>query len=344
MFETCGDAVSSALGQQLEEEAIQKLSLKEEKEETPTKEKEVKKEEGSDKEEEEEGKEEEEEESDTSDDEDDDEEEEEEEEEEEAVKYPVSMWDLKHCDPKRCTGRKLQRLGLVRPLRLGQRFPGIVLTPVGKKCVSPEDAPILEQQGIAVVDCSWARLAETPFNKMKAAHPRLLPYLVACNLSTMGNLANFCVEAIAATMHICGRKKDALLYLNKFKWGKTFPTLNEELLDKYSECKTSSDVVEAQNLYLQQLEEESRRERGPRLALPCPPMPRPFPPRTTARPALPCPALPASLPSDGKCGGDGEEEVVEEGGDEEVEEGKEEVEEEGEEEVDDEEVKESKME
>ena len=72
------------------------------------------------------------------------------------VNFPVAMWDVGHCDPKRCSGRKLARLGMIKELSLGQRFSGICLTPMGKDCVSPADRSILDAHGVAVVDCRFA--------------------------------------------------------------------------------------------------------------------------------------------------------------------------------------------
>lgn len=167
-------------------------------------------------------------------------------------KFPVSMWDLKHCDPKKCSGRKLARHGLIKTLRLGQKFPGLVLTPVGVNCISPQDREIIKTSGIAVVDCSWARLDETPFNKMRSPNPRLLPFLVAANPINYGKPCKLsCVEAIAASMYITGYKQQALWYLNKFSWGHAFVELNQELLDGYAGCANSKEILEVQQKYLE---------------------------------------------------------------------------------------------
>lgn len=48
------------------------------------------------------------------------------------------MWDLKQCDRRKCSGRKLVRHGLLKILRLGARFPGLVLTPIGTKVANTQ--------------------------------------------------------------------------------------------------------------------------------------------------------------------------------------------------------------
>lgn len=79
------------------------------------------------------------------------------------------------------------------------------MSPNGKQCVSPNDKHILEQSGIAVVDCSWARISEVPFHKIKSPFERLLPYLVASNPVNYGKPYKLnCVEALAACFYIMG--------------------------------------------------------------------------------------------------------------------------------------------
>lgn len=166
------------------------------------------------------------------------------------------MWDFNQCDPRKCSGRKLARLKMIKCLKVNQRFYGLVLSPTGEKCVSPEDKDIIKTKGLAVVDCSWAKIEETPIAALKATHARLLPFLVATNPINYGKPCQLsCVEAVAATMYITGFKKEAKFYLDKFSWGHSFIDLNEELLEVYSNCSNSQSVVKAQNDYIKQEQE-----------------------------------------------------------------------------------------
>ncbi|PKA59486.1 hypothetical protein AXF42_Ash016510 [Apostasia shenzhenica] len=168
----------------------------------------------------------------------------------------LAMWDFGQCDVKRCTGRKLARFGLLKDkikleLRVNSGFGGIVLSPVGTQCVSKEDQFLIKRKGLAVVDCSWARLKDVPFVKLRSPAPRLLPWLVAANPVNYGRPCELsCVEALAAAMIICGEDETANLILGKFKWGHSFFILHVELLKAYSKCENGAEIISVQNAWL----------------------------------------------------------------------------------------------
>ena len=83
-----------------------------------------------------------------------------------VIPFRLSMWDLGQCDKKRCTGTKLVRQNVVSELRLGIPFPGVILSPNGKCCVSNDDKNLIGAKGLAVVDCSWNQLDQVPFGEL----------------------------------------------------------------------------------------------------------------------------------------------------------------------------------
>ncbi|KAK4381414.1 Ribosome biogenesis protein T [Sesamum angolense] len=149
-----------------------------------------------------------------------------EEEEQRGPSIQLAMWDFGQCDAK---------------------------SPTGTQCVSQEDLELIKRRGLAVVDCSWARLDDVPFTKLRCAAPRLLPWLVAANPVNYGRPCELsCVEALAAALIICGEEETGNLLLSKFKWGHAFLSLNREILKAYSECKNGTDMISVQNEWLSQ--------------------------------------------------------------------------------------------
>ncbi|KAJ1676004.1 ribosome biogenesis protein tsr3 [Spiromyces aspiralis] len=175
----------------------------------------------------------------------------------------LAMWDFGHCDPKRCSGRKLARMGIVKELTLAQPFKGLVMSPEGQQAVSPADREILQNYGAAMIDCSWARLEEVPFKKIRARHNRLLPYLVAANPVNYGKPWRLnCVEALAAAFYICGMDDVGDALMGKFKWGHAFREVNEDLFRKYSQCKDSAEVIEIQGEWMAMIDRENEMRHG----------------------------------------------------------------------------------
>lgn len=82
-------------------------------------------------------------------------------------------------------------------------LPG--LRPKGKVPIAPCDRDIVLSSGLAVVECSWARLDEVPFHKIRSPNERLLPFLIATNPVNYGKPWRLnCVEALAAGFYLTG--------------------------------------------------------------------------------------------------------------------------------------------
>ncbi|KAK3288969.1 hypothetical protein CYMTET_3575 [Cymbomonas tetramitiformis] len=120
--------------------------------------------------------------------------------------------------------------------------------PMGTLCISREDSDLVNEGGLAVVDCSWAQLDAVPFSRMKSGGSRLLPWLVAANPVNYGKPCKLtCVEAFAACLYIMGFKEDGVELLDCFKWGHAFWKVNSGLLDRYAECANSAEVLRVQD-------------------------------------------------------------------------------------------------
>ncbi|KAK2628806.1 hypothetical protein QTJ16_001909 [Diplocarpon rosae] len=177
--------------------------------------------------------------------------------------FKAACWDLGHCDPKRCSGKKLMRQGLMRELHVGQKHSGVIISPNAKQTISPMDRELMDQYGAAVVECSWARIAEVPWPKIGGKCERLLPYLVAANSVNYGKPWRLnCVEALAAAFYICGHPGWAEQILAPFSYGEAFLDINSSLLKRYAACKDEAEIKKAQEAWMARLEKEYADSRG----------------------------------------------------------------------------------
>ena len=179
--------------------------------------------------------------------------------------FKAACWDLGHCDAKRCSGKRLMRLGLMREMHVGQKHAGVVVSPNAKTIVSPADRPLLEQYGAAVVEASWKRIQEVPFSRIGGPCQRLLPYLIAANPTNYGKPWRLnCVEALAACFYICGRSDWAEEILSTFSYGQAFLDINEAVLKRYAACENEEGVKKAEEAWLAKIEKEYVDDRAQR--------------------------------------------------------------------------------
>ncbi len=154
------------------------------------------------------------------------------------------------CDPKKCTSRRLERMGLMTFVPRPSALPGgaVLLMPEADRALSPADGPRAERRGLAIADVSWKR---GKFPRVPQAVARALPYLLAANPVNYGKpFVLSSVEAFAAALVIFGRPEEAHAILSKFTWGEQFTALNREPLDAYAIAKDSAGVVRAQSDFI----------------------------------------------------------------------------------------------
>ena len=186
---------------------------------------------------------------------------EEEDDEYEEFTIKLSMLYFDQCDPKKCTGKKMERLGLLKETKFSRNYGGILLTPNGKKICSIEDHEIIAKKGICVIDCSWAKFNELHLDLYKI-ETRSLPFMVAVNPVNFGKAFKLsCAEAFAACLLLGGFEKEARFIMDHFKWGPHFFKINEELFGKYKGISSQDELKQIQEKYINdELERKQKRK------------------------------------------------------------------------------------
>lgn len=167
---------------------------------------------------------------------------------------PIGIYMLEQCDPKKCSAKKLVRMGFATGYGHMEDVARkmVLLSPFSDKALSQEDLPLALENGLLALDCSWQKAEEVfPIIKRRRPVPRALPFLVAVNPVNFGHPGMLStVEAIAAALIILGRRAAGERMLEIYNWGHNFLAVNEEPLREYEKAATSAEVVRAQGLFI----------------------------------------------------------------------------------------------
>ena len=121
--------------------------------------------------------------------------------------------------------------------------------------MTAQDRELVEKLGITILDCSWKQ-GDKYLKEWTFPNGRLLPPLVAGNPVNYGKWHTLTsLEALAASFYIVGLDNECNSLLTLYNWGQTFFELNNELLHKYKQCTTKTDIV---NVYETFLDEHSK--------------------------------------------------------------------------------------
>ena len=167
----------------------------------------------------------------------------------------VYIFNSNHCNPKRCTAKRMVRMNLAENVNRLGRLPrrAILLDPFAKRALSPADAKVAGQRGLVVLDCSWEQAERTFANarRISRLQGRSLPYLLAANPINYGRPWRLCsLEAVAAALEIMGDPAHAERVASATNFGRTFMQLNAEPLREYAKAADSAEVVRIQDAYI----------------------------------------------------------------------------------------------
>lgn len=173
--------------------------------------------------------------------------------------FSLRVYHTNDDDPKKCTARKLNRLGYARLHKSVKEIPPnmILLNPFSKKSLSPKDSTHAQKHGILAVDCSW-KTAEEQFYELAKTHvSRALPFVIAVNPVNFGKpLKLTTLEAFIAAVYILNNKKQAEMLTSIYKWSPHFLTMNKNPLEDYRTAETSAEVINRMRQYLASEQDE----------------------------------------------------------------------------------------